>query len=263
MSRPIKNRYMLREMDEISKAYEGGKSALEIAKEYGTYVQKIYRILAKAGCKRRTNSEAQKLALEEGRSVHPTEGKKSSEEVKIKISNSVSKSWKEMSEEDLEAPKAKTRAQYEAMSDEERENLRTLAAKAILVASREGSKLEKFLLAELTKFGYKVVYHKKGFIINDKLEVDILIPSLKVAVEVDGIYHSLDVHANGSLGKVQFKDNEKNGLLIAHGYVVIRLANLAKTCTPSYMRERRDTLLAKLEEIKGTFPPEGSRLIQL
>ena len=261
--RKVKDRYMLRRTEEIVKEYEKGRSALEIAVEFGTYVQKVYRILDKAGVKRRSQSEAQKLALDEGRSVHPTKGKKSTEEVKLKISDSVSRSWKEMSEEGLEARKAKTRAQYEAMSEDEKEHLRSLATQAILTASREGSKLEKFLLAELTKNGYKVVFHKKGFILNDKLEIDLLLPTMKVAVEVDGVYHQVDVHSNGALTKVQAKDNEKNGLLLAHGYVVIRLANLAKTCSPPFMRERRDTLLAKLKEIKESFPKEGERLIYL
>lgn len=263
MGRPIKDRYLLREMEDIVKDYESGKSAEMIAKEYGTYVQKVYRILKKSGVTMRTQSEAQKIALEQGRSVHPTEGRRLTEEEKLKISDGVAQSWKDQTDEQLEARRLKTKANYDSMSDEKKAELRKLASEAILVASREGSKLEKFLLAKLVDSGYKVVFHKKGFILNDKLEIDLLIPALKVAIEVDGIYHTEDVFDNGALGKVQHKDDEKNGLLLAAGYVMIRLANTAKTCSNPFMRERWATLSAKLEEIKTAFPKEGDRLFYL
>ncbi len=263
MSRPVKDRYFIRETAKIVKAYEGGKSAQCIAQEYGTYTQKIYRVLKKAGVKMRDASEAQLLALEEGRSKHPTKGRLLTEEEKLHLSNKIEDVWKNLTPEQLEDRRLKTKAIYDAKTPEEIAEFRRLSAEGILQASREGSKLEKFLLSKLTEKDYKVVFHKKGFILNDKLEIDLLIPSLKVAIEVDGIYHSEDVFNNGALGKVQNKDDEKNGLLLGAGYVVIRLANTAKTCTGSYMRERANTLLAKLEEIRVAFPPQGQRLIYL
>lgn len=263
MGRPVQDRYFLREADKIVKAYEGGKSAQVIAAEYGTYTQKIYRVLKKAGVKMRDASEAQKLALDEGRSKHPTRGRLLTEEEKLHLSDKIEQVWKDLTPEQLADRKAKTKAVYDARTPDEVAEFRRRAAEGILTASREGSKLEKFLLTKLTESDYKVVFHKKGFILNDKLEIDLLIPSLKVAIEVDGIYHNEDVFNNGSLGKVQNKDDEKNGLLLGAGYVIIRLSNTAKTCTGSYMRERARVLLAKLEEIKTSFPPQGQRLIYL
>lgn len=248
---------------EIVKAYEEGKSALVIAKEYGTYPQKIYRILKASGAARRTHSEAQHMALDTGRSCPPTEGRQLTPEEKMKISESMAKHWKEMSNEKLEARKAKTRAAYFAMPDADRERLHKAASEGVLQASREGSKLERYLLDELAKSGYNIVFHKKGYILNPNLEIDLLIPSLRVAIEVDGIYHERDVWENGALVKVTSKDSEKNGLLLGAGYVVIRLANTVKTCTNPFMRERLQTLLSKLAEIKTSFPAEGNRLIYL
>lgn len=248
---------------DIVKSYEDGKSALVIAKEYGTYPQKIYRVLRSVGIKLRDHQEAQNQALKSGRSTPPTEGRKWTEEEKLKISESVANNWKNMTPEERAARSAKSRAAYDAMSDSQREALRKGATEGVLKASREGSKLEKYLLDELTKLGYSVVFHKKGYILNPNLEIDILIPALKVAIEVDGIYHERDVWSNGSLTKVSGKDSEKNGLLLGAGYVVIRLSNTARTCTNPFMRERLATLKSKLEEIRANFPQEGNRLIYL
>ena len=57
------------------------------------------------------------------------------------------------------------------MSDEDKANLRELAALAVRKASKEGSKIEKFIRNGLTEAGYEVIFHKKGLIANDRLEV--------------------------------------------------------------------------------------------
>lgn len=42
-----KDKSIMRQTSKIVEAYDNGKSALDIAKEFGTYVQNIYRILIK------------------------------------------------------------------------------------------------------------------------------------------------------------------------------------------------------------------------
>lgn len=60
-------------------------SITALAKKYGTYENKIRRILIKNGTKLRDKSVAQKLALKSGRHKHPTKGKHRSDEEKLKI----------------------------------------------------------------------------------------------------------------------------------------------------------------------------------
>lgn len=257
------NRYVAEYGERIQKEYYAGKSLGMLAKEYGTYTQKIFRALKKMGTKFRDKSEAQKLALEQGRSDHPTEGKRMSPEQKRSLGVAISASYENSTQEDKERRSEAARNRYNARSDEDKAKLRRKASKAVLDSAVRGSKLERFLLDQLTNLGYAVVYHKKGFILNDNLEIDLLIPAMKVAVEVDGIFHYEDVWDNGSLAKTQFKDAEKNGLLLTAGYVVIRLSNLAKSCSQYYMRERLTALVKCLDEIKLSFPEESKRLIYL
>lgn len=257
------NRYVAQFGAKIQKEYYEGKSIGVLAKEYGTYNQKIFRTLRKMNTVFRTKSEAQKLALEEGRSDHPTEGKKMSAERKRALGVAISSSYEGSSQEDKDRRSQVARERYEARSPEDKAKLRRKASTGILEASVKGSRLERFLLDKLTQLGYSVVYHKKGFILNDNLEIDLLIPSMKVAIEVDGIFHQEDVWHNGALEKVKHKDAEKNGLLLSSGYVVIRLSNVAKSCSQYYMRERLDSLVKCLEEIRLQFPEPDQRLIYI
>ena len=147
------------------------------------------------------------------------------------------------------------------MSDKKRQNLQHAAAVGVRKAAENGSKLERFLVDRLTALNYNVVTHKKGLIINENLEIDILLPSLRIAVEVDGVFHSENVF--GDLGKVINKDNEKNGLLLAAGYVMIRLANTSKSDSQYYHNRKLEQLLTAIRKIEQEFPPQDRRLIYL
>ena len=54
------------------------RSFSDIAKELGTYTNKVVRAARKHGIDIRDRSEAQKAALKNGRHKHPTKGKKRS-----------------------------------------------------------------------------------------------------------------------------------------------------------------------------------------
>lgn len=248
-----------RNSEKIIREYNSGKSVMQLAEEYGTYPQKIIRVIKKYGGKIRSKSESQKLALENGRAILPTSCIEYTEEKRQKISEKMHEVYHSLSDEQKEQRREKSKAQYAAMSDEAKEELRKKSSQAILKASKEGSKLEKFLLDKLTEMGYSIVFHKKGYILNDNLEIDLLIPAMKVAIEVDGVYHSKDIH--GDLPKVANRDNEKNGLLLSYGYIVIRLSNTVSTVTPYYLRERLQRLTEVLDKIKIKFPPFSERLI--
>lgn len=223
--------------------------------------QKIWRALKEMRVERRTPEEAQKLALSNGRAKHPTEGKPLSEENKKHLSESLGKKWAEITDEERTRRAERSRAQYNGLSDRKRKNLHHKAAQAIRQAGIEGSKLERYLVDELSKLNYKVVFHKKGAILNEDLEIDILLPAQKIAIEVDGIYHVEDVF--GDLGKVSNRDSQKNGLLLAAGYVIIRLSNTAKTCSQYYMSRKLAQLLEVIQQIEKEFPPLDGRLIYI
>lgn len=253
--------FLKRNAEKIIAAYNAGSSVPDLAKEYGTYPLKICRLIRASGGRLRTKSESQKLALETGRAIHPTNGPHFTEEKREQLSEKMHSIYSSFPEEKKKRISEKCRESYHSRSDEEKENLRVLSHAAILRAAREGSKMEHFFFDKLTEEGYTIVFHKKGFILNDNLEIDLLIPSLKVAIEVDGIYHYEDIH--GDLKKVSRKDDEKNGLLLAAGYVVIRILNDLQNTSLYGLKQKYEVLSAKLQEIKANFPPVGERLIFL
>lgn len=223
------------------------KSIPEIAEKYNTYPNKVRRALLKLGVTIRSKSEAQKLALESGNAVHPTEGKKRPESTKVKISNKIAKSWESMTTRELTARKKKMKKLWDKKSDKDKENMQKLAAKAVAQAGREGSKIEKYLKIGLEKTGLNVIFHKEGLIQNTELQLDLFIPDYKIVIEIDGPSHFFPIWGQEKLDKKIASDKEKNGLLLAAGYSVIRVKYLVKTLTE---KKKRDTLTQILEIIK-------------
>ena len=70
------------------------------------------------------------------------------------------------------------------------------------------SKLEKWIEEKLTALypDLKIDFNKKD-IINS--ELDIYIPSLKLAIELNGIYHYEPIHGQNKLNSIQNNDNRK------------------------------------------------------
>ena len=256
---------MAKTIDEgfVIKQYRNKKSTYEIAKDLGTYPNKIRRILIKHGEEVRDKSKAQKVALETGRHKHPTKGKKRTDEEKIKISDGMALHWENMDEDEKDRRATQAKKQWEEMTDVERENLRHAAAQAVRLASREGSKSEKFLREGLTEAGYDVIFHKKGLIPNQNLEIDLFIPELKTAIEIDGPAHFFPIWGEANLNHHIKADAEKNGLILAMGYVVIRVKHLTKNISNKTQRNLLSTVSEQLSQIRDKFPQKPKRFIEL
>ena len=194
-------------------------STYQLAEELDTYPNKIRRTLKKLGAQLKTKSEAQKQALSSGRHKHPTKGTIRDEDTKIKISESVFTYWQTLSDEDREARVETARGNWESMDEGVKDNLRQSAAEAVREAAKNGSKMEIFLKNHLTNSGLEVIFHKKGLVINSNLEVDLFLPTLKVAIEIDGPAHFFPIWGQDSLNKHIKADAEKAGLLLAGGFV--------------------------------------------
>lgn len=240
-------------MDEkyILKSYfEDKKSLPEIAQELETYPNKIRRIILKNNKKLRSKSEAQKMVLKSGKAEHPTKGKEASESTKIKISNATAKTWREMSEIDKDKLKAKLSDAWNNRDKEEIKEMHKKAAAAISEAGRKGSKLENFLIDNLPKRGYTVIAHKKGLVKNSNLEPDILVPSLKVLIEIDGPSHFLPVFGEEKLKKTMASDAEKNALFLQEGYCILRVKHICKTLSSYKKRQALEDIVNELNKIK-------------
>lgn len=251
-------------IDNIMDLYYGkNESTYQIAKKFKTYPNKIKRLMEKNGCELRTSSEAQKIALDSGRSVHPTDGKERTMEEKLKISSSVANHWDEMSEEKRKDVADQARVRWNSMSKAKRDDIRSKASDAIRKSAVEGSKLEKYLTKELRLGGYLVQVHKKDLIPTQKLEIDLFLPELKTIIEIDGPSHFLPIWGEEKLRKQHKADDQKSGLILSRGYIIIRVKNLNSFVSLKIENSLRTQIFAKLEEIQDSFPPEKKRFIEI
>lgn len=237
-------------------------STRQIAEKLGVSASVIARAVKKYGISR-SKSEAQRVALDTGRYVPPFKGKHLSDEHRRKISKQLIKMWNSMDEEKLKQHAKRSKEQWQRMSEEERKRLLEMAHQARRRAARDGSKLERFIRDELIKRGYIVYFHKKGMIINPDLEIDILLPKEKVAIEVNGPSHFLPIWGEDALKSQIKSDIEKVGLLINHGFCVIKVKTLAPKLKFASAHAVVDKINEIIQNIQKKFPPVGKRVFEI
>ena len=253
-----------RNKDKILKLHKEGCSSYEIAEKLGTYSNKILRSLRFLGEEARSSSEAQKLAIERGRSKMPVEkGDKLSEAHKLALSEGRARAWESVSDEERERLSQISKNQWAAMSDEDKFELRSLAAQAVREASKEGSKAERYLRDELRSLGWDVRFHERNLIPDNKLEVDLFIADIKTAIEIDGPSHFLPIWGEEKLQRHQAADAKKAGLLINEGYVLVRVKQITKSLSKKKLRDVLSSVVEVLDQIKEEFPAKENRIIEI
>ena len=252
-----------KDMPEIIKLYEEGMSTYHIAERYGTYANKIRRALVKHGVQRRTKSQAQKEALTNGRSKHPTKGSKRSLEERLRISSAVKKYWEDIDPKEYERRCSLAKENWHSMSEQERQDLTRLAVEAVRKAATEGSMMEKALLKELTDSGYRVEFHKKNLIPNENLEIDLYIPSHKTIIEIDGPSHFLPIWGEEKLQKQIKADDQKTGLILSKGFAIIRVKNMLDFVSLASKEKMVVSVTEQLQNIDKKFPAKSKRFIEI
>ena len=240
---------------------EENKSTYEIAKFLETYPNKVKRTLIKHGYELRDKSEAQKAALKSGRSSHPTAGKKRTKEEKVLISQSLVSYWDSMSDKERKKRTIQAKKNWDNMTAEQKEKMRSKGIAAIRVAAKEGSKLEKIFAHRIERAGYTVKMHEV-IIPAENLEIDLYIPALKTIIEVDGPSHFLPIWGEDKLQKQINADLRKSGALLSKGYAIIRVKSLGQESLAK--REQLiGQVLTHIYEIADEFPPKSKRFIEV
>lgn len=248
----------------IIREYQNNKSPYEIAEQIKNaginnwYANKVRRFLKKSGVKIRNKSESQKIALISGRGSHPTKGKHHSVATKSAIGEKISESWKKLSDGEKKKRSETSKINWYNMTDEEKENLRSESAKAIRQSAKSGSKIEKYLLIELKKLNYKVDFHSRTILPTQKFQVDLFLPDLKTAIELDGISHFEPIWGEEALEKTRIADNYKNGLIISAGFTIIRVKILVNKISKVFCKN----VLAKLIPILNEIQEDVNRPIE-
>lgn len=217
-------KFALQNAEKLKRLYvDERRSAREIADELNTYPNMILRALRYLKIEIRDKSESQKVFL--SKNEHPKKGKKISEEAKTKIGAGHLKRWKNMDEETRNKISEQKRKQWYDMTPDQRAEMQTKAHKAIRLAAEEGSRLEREICQRLEALGYKCYIHDKHLIGTERMEIDILLPSVGLAIEVDGVSHFENVWGDERLAKQRDSDNRKNGLIAISGYCMVRIKN--------------------------------------
>lgn len=227
-----------------------------LAKKYRTNPKRIGVILKKHGVKLRDKSEAQSLALKHNRAKHPTKGTVRDESTKLAISEKLASSWNKISQEEYDRRVENSRERWNNIPIEDREEMTRAGCEAIRVASKEGSKLEKYVCEKLEENGIKVLFHKKGLIINDNLELDLFVPSAKAGVEIDGPSHYFPIWGEEKFKKHIQADQDKNTLLLKSGYSIVRVKNIEKNNSQSFQRKVVTKLLEVLVQLQENKEPQ-------
>lgn len=238
------------------------KSFQDIALMCETYPNKIRRDAIKYNIRIRDKSAAQKNALKSGKIDHPTKGKSRSEDTKQKIGMGVLQSWEKLSDKELRARKQKARDNWNNLSEDEQEQILKMANDAVRESSKYGSKLEKYILNQLLKDGYAVEFHKEQNLANTKLQIDLFIPKMRVAIEVDGPSHFEPVWGDDVLKRNKSYDNKKSGLILGKGLVLIRVKQ-----TKDFSKSRASIIYQQLKNylnnISNNFPEINNRTINI
>jgi very-short-patch-repair endonuclease len=263
--------FALKNKDKIINMYNDGCSSYEIAESLNTYSTKILRALKFLGKLlyndethfKRDYSEAQKIALEKGRAKHPTEGKNLDKNHKEKIGASRSKAYHMLSNEEKMKIAEISKKNWDALGRAKQEEIRNLALESVRYASKFGSKTERHLNNGLLKAGYTVEFHKTGLVSNSNLEVDLFVPEVKTAIEIDGPGHFMPIWGEEKLTKQKIADTAKQGILLNNGYVIIRIRQIDKSISLTKMNHLLSLVLKEIESIGKKFPPQKDRLIEI
>lgn len=207
-------------LDRLVKLYQEGFSLRQIADKFAVSHMTIKRNLIKAGINLRDQSDAQSNFLKRHPDKHPTKGKKHDEETKLKISQSVNKY---MTPGELERRKEFGKKMWENKSPEEKKKFAEKLLTKFRDTSKSGSKLEKYLVGELSAAGYEAEFHKEMLIENEKMHIDIFLPKQMIAIEIDGPTHYEAIFGEEQLLKVQLADTQKNGLILSNNMSIIRI----------------------------------------
>lgn len=206
----------------------------EISKELKIDRKRLSKDFDTLGIKKRDKSETQALRLKNGKAPHPTRGKPKTDEQKIRIGQNVSNAYADLSEEEKLSRQKGAKDRWDNRSYESKKDFRAKGVKAFRNAATIGSKMEHYILRRLLEDGYEVMFHKEHFLQNNLLQLDIFLPKLNIAIEIDGPTHHKDIWTDGKLLERQQRDQEKNGLLLGRGLSLIRVKHLEKRSLTYY-----------------------------
>lgn len=224
----------------------------DIADKLATYPNKIRRMAKKLEVDLRDKSQAQSNALATGKLKHPTKGRERTELEKKKIGDKIYDYWAGLSEEEMEERAEISRENWEKLTEIQKQDFHKKANQARLKTSKEGSKLESAIESILSA-KFRTEKHRELLLHNDRLHIDILLPEIKTAIEIDGPTHFKSIYGDKNLERVKNTDNAKDGLLLNAGFSVVRIQQ-TRNLSKKLINEIKEELFQILEKIDVKTP---------
>ncbi len=234
------------------------KSFGAIAKELNTYRQKIDRDARKFKIPVRNRSEAMKNAINSGLHPHPTKGKKRTDQEKEKIGLGVFKNWQKADDKKIKEKSRMAKKNWENRTEKNKKDMTSKGNLAVRESSKVGSKMEHYILDDLISKGYKVDFHKEQILANTRLQIDLFLPKINIAIEVDGPSHFAPVWGEESLARNKTYDKKKSGLIVGKGYKLIRIKQ-----TKDFSKSRAIIVCEKLHKVLENINSRNSKIIEI
>lgn len=205
--------------------HDEGLSMRKVASALKVPLATLSRFMKKHGISSRDKTQAQKNFLRDH--DHQMTGRNHTEATRRKISRGLGEFWNGLSEEETIALKRKIgsawKRKWEGMSDAERSAMMEELSNKAKEAQGEGSRLERFIAEELRKRGYTVEERSTNYTAGKSFEVDIALPTERIAIEVDGPTHFMPIYGEDHLAQQQARDARKDELVQSTGYSVLRI----------------------------------------
>lgn len=225
-----------------------GLSMRRVAKTIGAPLATLSRFMKKHGITARNKGQAQKNFLKSN--DHQMKGRKHTAETKKQISVSLGEFWDDLSDEEREAVKRKIgsawKRKWGSMSEQERKLMMEGLASKAKESQGQGSRLERFIADELRKRGYFVEERSTNYTAGKDFEVDLALPTERIAIEVDGPTHFLPIYGENHLERQQERDARKDDMINSIGYSVLRV----RDNNGPLSQLRIDKIEQAIEEIK-------------
>lgn len=202
-----------------------GLSMRKVAEAVGAPLATLSRFMKKHGIIARDKGQAQKNYLR-GHD-HQMKGRKHTAETKKQISASLGDFWEGLTDEEREEVKRKIgsawKRKWELMSEQERKLMMEGLSSKAKESQGQGSRLERFIAEELRKRGYFVEERSTNYTAGKDFEVDLALPTERIAIEVDGPTHFLPIYGEEHLERQQERDARKDDMINSIGYSVLRV----------------------------------------
>jgi len=180
-------------------------------------------------------------------------GRERTEKERLEISKGIQKHWDSLDEDEQQLKRERmserARAKWEWMSDEEKQESITRMHKANREKAGLGSKNENAVAEIISNAGFSVSQRTTEYSPRRAFEIDIAIPSERVAIEWDGAAHYEPIYGDEALQKTMEKDDRKNKALLSHGWKVIRCRDHSTAHSAAFCQRSATIILQAMKTL--------------